>query len=208
MIVYCAFRAEPSQSPIVIKTEDKDHGLSVDEAKALIYNLEDAVACAEAGEFIRRCPCGRLPLIYEPEDGAGVWKVECTICRKRTDRWASKPKAVRKWNRMVEDTLLRKGPGIHRLMYANRTKLGFVPECLYTKTNGLYANPTEPTNCLSRRLNKSGSMRLMETIEDGSKAQIVLEDISPRDADAIHAFQLAGGKGRLVISESGITYEG
>ena len=128
MIVYCAFRAEPSQSPIVIKTEDKDHGLSVDEAKALIYNLEDAVACAEAGEFIRRCPCGRLPLIYEPEDGAGVWKVECTICRKRTDRWASKPKAVRKWNRMVEDTLLRKGPGIHRLMYANRTKLGFVPE--------------------------------------------------------------------------------
>lgn len=51
-------------------------------------------------------------------------------------------------------------------------------------------------------------MRLIETIEDGSKAQIVLEDISPRDADAIHAFQLAGGKGRLVISESGITYEG
>lgn len=49
MIVYCAFRAESSQSPIVIKTEDKDYGLSVDEAKALIYNLEDAVACAEAG---------------------------------------------------------------------------------------------------------------------------------------------------------------
>ena len=51
-------------------------------------------------------------------------------------------------------------------------------------------------------------MRLMETIEDGSKAQIVLEDISPRDADAIHAFQLAQGRGRLVISESGITFEG
>ena len=93
-------------------------------------------------------------------------------------------------------------------MYANRTQIGFVPECLYTKTNGLYANRTEPTNCLSIRLNKSDDMRLMETIEDGSKAQIVLEDISPRDADAIHAFQLAGGKGRLVISESGITYEG
>lgn len=208
MIVYCAFRAEPSQFPIVIKTEDKDHGLSVDEAKALIYDLEHAVACAEAGEFIRRCPCGRLPLIYEPEDGAGVWKVECTICRKRTDGWASKPEAVRKWNRMVEDTLLKKGPGIHRLMYANRTIIRFVPECLYTTTNGLYANPTEPTNCLSIRLNKSDDMRLMETIEDGSKAQIVLEDISPRDADAIHAFQLAGGKGRLVISEHGITYEG
>ena len=187
MIVYCAFRAEPSQFPIVIKTDDRDHALSVDEAKALLYNLEHAVACAEAGEFIRRCPCDRLPLIYEPEDGAGVWKVECTICRKRTDRWASKPEAVRMWNRMVEGIILEKGPGIHRLMYAN---------------------PTEPTNCLSRRLNKSGSMRLMETIEDGSKAQIVLEDISPRDADAIHAFQLAGGKGRLVISESGITFEG
>ena len=51
------------------------------------------------------------------------------------------------------------------------------------------------------------NMRLMETIEDGSKAQIVLEDISPRDADAIHAFQLAQGRGRLEISESGITYE-
>lgn len=63
-------------------------------------------------------------------------------------------------------------------------------------------------DCLSTCLNKSRSMRLMETIEDGSKAQIVLEDISPRDADAIHAFQLAGGKGRLVISEHGITYEG
>lgn len=63
-------------------------------------------------------------------------------------------------------------------------------------------------NCLSIRLNKSDDMRLMETIEDGSKAQIVLEDISPRDADAIHAFQLAQGRGRLVISESGITFEG
>ena len=61
--------------------------------------------------------------------------------------------------------------------------------------------------CLSIRLNKSKDMRLMETIEDGSKAQIVLEDISPQDADAIHAFQLAQGRGRLVISESGIRYE-
>ena len=67
---------------------------------------------------------------------------------------------------------------------------------------------TELSNHLSIRLTKSEDMRLMETIEDGSKAQIVLEDISPRDADAIHEFQLAGGKGRLVISESGITYEG
>lgn len=101
MIVCCTLRAEPSQFPIIIKTEDKDHGLSVDEAKALIYNLENAVACVEAGEFILRCTCGRLPLVYEPTDGAGVWKVECTTCRKRTDGWASKPEAVRKWNRMV-----------------------------------------------------------------------------------------------------------
>lgn len=180
----------------------------MDEAKALIYNLEHAVACAEAGGFIRGCPCGRLPLIYEPEDGAGVWKVECTICRKRTDGWASKPEAVRKWNRMVEDILLKKGPGIHRLMYVNQTKIGFVPECLYTTTNGLYANPTEPTNCLSIRLNKSERMRLMETIEDGSKIQIVIEDVTPEDAEAVHAYQLAQGRGRLVISESGITYEG
>ena len=65
-----------------------------------------------------------------------------------------------------------------------------------------------PTSVLKGVSDIGQSMRLMETIEDGSKAQIVLEDISPRDADAIHAFQLAGGKGRLVISESGITYEG
>ena len=65
-----------------------------------------------------------------------------------------------------------------------------------------------PTSVLKGVSDIGQSMRLMETIEDGSKAQIVLEDISPRDADAIHAFQLAGGKGRLVISEHGITYEG
>ena len=81
-------------------------------------------------------------------------------------------------------------------------------------TDGCSSHPRTTTdirwiapNCLSIRLNKSDDMRLMETIEDGNKAQIVLEDISPRDADAIHAFQLAGGKGRLVISESGITFE-
>lgn len=50
-------------------------------------------------------------------------------------------------------------------------------------------------------------MRLMETIEDGSKAQIVVEGISTGDAEAIHAFQLAGGRGRLTISEVGIVYE-
>ena len=81
-------------------------------------------------------------------------------------------------------------------------------------TDGCPSQPRTPTDircsyvkCLSIRLNKSDDMRLMETIEDGNKAQIVLEDISPQDADAIHAFQLAQGRGRLVISESGITFE-
>ena len=91
-------------------------------------------------------------------------------------------------------------------MYVNQTNLGFVPECLYTTTNGLYANPTEPTNCLSNGLNKSERMRLMETIEDGSKIQIVIEDVTPEDAEAVHAYQLAQGRGRLTISESGITF--
>lgn len=50
------------------------------------------------------------------------------------------------------------------------------------------------------------SMRLMETIEDGSKIQIVIEDVTPEDAEAVHAYQLAQGRGRLTISESGITY--
>lgn len=51
-------------------------------------------------------------------------------------------------------------------------------------------------------------MRLMEIIEDGSKIQIVIEDVSPEDADAVHRYQLAQGKGRLTIAESGITFEG
>ncbi|QHK17527.1 hypothetical protein JS82_05190 [Methanomassiliicoccaceae archaeon DOK] len=51
-------------------------------------------------------------------------------------------------------------------------------------------------------------MRLMEIIEDGSKVQIVIEDVSPEDAEAVHRFQLAQGRGRLTISESGIGFEG
>lgn len=50
-------------------------------------------------------------------------------------------------------------------------------------------------------------MRLMEIIEDGSKVQIVIEDVTPEDAEAVHLFQLAQGRGRLMISESGIEYE-
>lgn len=94
---------EPPLSPIFLKMRDRDWGLSIDEAKTLIYDLEHAVACAEAGEFIRRCTCGKMPLVFEPEYGAGVWKVECTWCRKRTDGWApSKSEAVRRWNRRNE----------------------------------------------------------------------------------------------------------
>lgn len=208
MTGYAGYRPSDDGYNVAVYGASINMVYTVDQAKDLIYDLEHAVACAETGTEIAMCTCGHRPYLFEPEPNAGVWKVKCSYCRRVTNGWASKPEAVRMWNRMVEDILLRKGPGIHRLMYANRTIIGFVPECLYTTTNGLYVNPTEPTNCLSRRLNKSGSMRLMETIEDGSKAQIVLEDISPRDADAIHAFQLAGGKGRLVISESGITYEG
>lgn len=44
-------------------------------------------------------------------------------------------------------------------------------------------------------------MRLLETIEDGSKAQIVWECISPEDAEAIHRYQLAQGAGMLVVSD-------
>ena len=62
-------------------------------------------------------------------------------------------------------------------------------------------------DCLSTCLNKSRSMRLMEIIEDGSKVQIVIEDVTPEDAEAVHLFQLAQGRGRLTISESGITFE-
>ena len=48
-------------------------------------------------------------------------------------------------------------------------------------------------------------MKLMEVIEDGSKVQIVLEDVSMEDVDAIHQYQLAGGEGILTISD-GITF--
>lgn len=75
--------------------------LTVSEAERLICDLERAVICVEAGEDIMPCTCGRMPLIFEPEDGAGVWKVECTPCRNRTSGWSSRPEAVRRWNRMV-----------------------------------------------------------------------------------------------------------
>ncbi len=45
------------------------------------------------------------------------------------------------------------------------------------------------------------AMRLMEVIEDGSKVQIVLEDVSMEDVDAIHSYQLAGGEGTLTIGD-------
>ena len=44
-------------------------------------------------------------------------------------------------------------------------------------------------------------MKLLETIEDGSKVQIVLEDVTPDDVEAIHAYQLAQGEGTLTISD-------
>ena len=45
------------------------------------------------------------------------------------------------------------------------------------------------------------TMKLLETIEDGSKVQIVLEDVTPDDVEAIHAYQLAQGEGTLTISD-------
>lgn len=42
-------------------------------------------------------------------------------------------------------------------------------------------------------------MKLMEIIEDGSKVQIVLEDVTMEDVDALHQYQLAGGEGTLTI---------
>ena len=64
-----------------------------------------------------------------------------------------------------------------------------------------------PTSLLKGVSDIRQDMRLMEIIEDGSKIQIVVEDVSPRDAEAVHLFQLAQGRGRLTISESGIEYE-
>lgn len=64
-----------------------------------------------------------------------------------------------------------------------------------------------PTSVLKGVSDIGQSMRLMETIEDGSKIQIVIEDVTPEDAEAVHAYQLAQGRGRLTISESGIEYE-
>lgn len=64
-----------------------------------------------------------------------------------------------------------------------------------------------PTSVLKGVSDIGQSMRLMEIIEDGSKVQIVIEDVTPEDAEAVHLFQLAQGRGRLTISESGITFE-
>lgn len=64
-----------------------------------------------------------------------------------------------------------------------------------------------PTSLLKRMSDIGQSMRLMEIIEGGSKVQIVIEDVSPEDAEAVHRFQLAQGRGRLTISEHGITFE-
>ena len=44
-------------------------------------------------------------------------------------------------------------------------------------------------------------MQLLETIEDGSKVQIVLEDVTMEDVEAIHAYQLAQGRGVLVLTD-------
>lgn len=49
-------------------------------------------------------------------------------------------------------------------------------------------------------------MRLLETIEDGSKAQIVWEGLGREDVEAIHAYQTAQGRGTLIIAEDGIQY--
>ena len=54
---------------------------------------------------------------------------------------------------------------------------------------------------LSTGMDEWDAMRLMEVIEDGSKVQIVLEDVSMEDVDAIHSYQLAGGEGTLTIGD-------
>ena len=65
-----------------------------------------------------------------------------------------------------------------------------------------------PTSVLKHMSDIGHDMRLMEIIEDGSKIQIVVEDVSPRDAEAVHLYQLAQGRGRLTVSEDGISFEG
>lgn len=65
-----------------------------------------------------------------------------------------------------------------------------------------------PTSVLKQMSDMGHVMRLMEIIEDGSKIQIVVEDVSPRDAEAVHRFQLAQGRGRLTVSDDGISFEG
>ena len=88
-------------------------------------------------------------------------------------------------------------------------------ECIMTDINwsvlsGSTFNTTDKkknqTAILKSMSDNGQSMRLMETIEDGSKIQIVIEDVTPEDAEAVHAYQLAQGRGKLTISESGITY--
>lgn len=49
-------------------------------------------------------------------------------------------------------------------------------------------------------------MRLLETIEDGSKAAVFWEDVSPEDVEAIHAYQTAGGEGVLTVRGGAIRY--
>ena len=63
-----------------------------------------------------------------------------------------------------------------------------------------------PTSVLKGMSDIGQSMRLMEVIEDGSKLQIVLEDVSMEDVEAIHAYQLAQGSGTLTVSDR-IRYE-
>ena len=47
----------------------------------------------------------------------------------------------------------------------------------------------------------ASTMKLLEIVEDGRKAQIVLEDITYEDVRALHAYQLAQGEGVLVIGD-------
>lgn len=49
-------------------------------------------------------------------------------------------------------------------------------------------------------------MKLLETIEDGSKAAIFWEEVTDEDVVAIHAYQCSGGEGTLVVSEGRIRF--
>ena len=96
------YRLDASEYCITVNGAFHSIVLTLDDARGLIRDLEHAVTCVEAGADIRPCTCGRMPLLYEPRPNAGVWKAECTICRKRTDVWAAtRSEAVRRWNRMV-----------------------------------------------------------------------------------------------------------